>query len=262
MPRPSAPKMASACAAGKVAASPSDAPMNGAVQGEAIATARTPVSSESTSGCRARRLATLLGSTEPNSNSPARLSPMSVNSAASTATTTGDCNWKPQPSCSPPALSSSSVAARARKESTTPAVYAMPPRASARRSSACVAKPSTLSESTGKTQGMRFSSAPPASASKMAANTPREVAPAGTVAEDGTCAEVTPSAGQAPLTAKLTCRPFGWLRVVSTACICDGLALRCADRGIAASQRSCCHCTGTAAALSITPSVSGKKAIG
>ena len=34
----------------------------------------------------------------PNSNRPARLSPISVKSAASTATTAGDCSWKPQPS--------------------------------------------------------------------------------------------------------------------------------------------------------------------
>ena len=39
--------------------------------------------------------------------------PISVNSAASAATTAGDCSWKPQPSCSPPARSTSSSAASA-----------------------------------------------------------------------------------------------------------------------------------------------------
>ena len=92
MPRPSAPKTASACAVGKVTAAPSDAPMKGAVQGEATATASTPVSNESMTGLRARAAAHEPGSTEPNSNTPARFSPIKVNSAASTATTAGDCS--------------------------------------------------------------------------------------------------------------------------------------------------------------------------
>jgi hypothetical protein len=63
-------KDASACAVGSVTASPSEAPMKGAVQGEATATASTPVSSASTIGWRARAAATEDGSTEPNSNTP------------------------------------------------------------------------------------------------------------------------------------------------------------------------------------------------
>ena len=122
MPSPRVAKTASACHAGKVTAKPSEAPMKGAVQGEATATASTPVSSESTTGCRARTAATEPGSTEPSSNTPARLSPISVNSAASVATTAGDCSWKPQPSCSPPARRASSNDASATKDSTTPAV--------------------------------------------------------------------------------------------------------------------------------------------
>ena len=122
MPRPSAANTASACTGGNATAAPSDAPMNGAVHGDATATASTPVKKASTSGWRARAEAQALGSTEPNSNTPARFNPISVNSAASAATTAGDCSWKPQPSCSPPARSASSSAASATKLATTPTV--------------------------------------------------------------------------------------------------------------------------------------------
>ena len=122
MPRPSAAKTASACAVGSVTANPSEAPMKGAVQGEATATASTPVSAESATGWRARSAASEPGSTEPNSKTPARFSPISVNSAASAATKAGDCSWKPQPNCSPPARNASNSAASARKLAMTPAV--------------------------------------------------------------------------------------------------------------------------------------------
>ena len=122
MPNPSAANTASACTVGMVMAAPSEAPMNGAVQGLATATASTPVRKWSATGWRACAPAHDEGSTEPISNTPARLSPISVNRAASTATTAGCCSWKPQPSCSPPARSASSRPASARKLSTTPAV--------------------------------------------------------------------------------------------------------------------------------------------
>ena len=66
--------------------------MKGAVQGEAMATASTPDKNALTPGCRASSVATRLGSKEPNSNRPARLSASTVNSTASAATTAGDCN--------------------------------------------------------------------------------------------------------------------------------------------------------------------------
>ena len=66
--------------------------MNGAVQGDATATASTPVKKLSATGWRACRLATDDGSMFPNSNTPARFSPMRVNSPASAATTAGDCS--------------------------------------------------------------------------------------------------------------------------------------------------------------------------
>ncbi len=96
--------------------------MNGAVQGEATAAASTPVRKESSVGSRARSEAMRDGSSEPNSNTPARLRPMSVNSAASATTVPGACSWKPQPSCSPPARAAISRPASARNDSTTPAV--------------------------------------------------------------------------------------------------------------------------------------------
>ena len=96
--------------------------MNGAVQGDAMAVASTPVRNASAVGFWACRLATRLGSTLPNSNRPARLRPISVNNTASAATTPGLCSWKPQPSCSPAARRPSSRPPSARKESTTPAV--------------------------------------------------------------------------------------------------------------------------------------------
>ena len=92
MPNPSTPNTASAWGTGKVSALPSATPMKGPVQGEATATASAPVSAWSTSGWRARAAARLPGNTSRNSNSPARFSPISVNSSASAATNVGDCS--------------------------------------------------------------------------------------------------------------------------------------------------------------------------
>ena len=63
MPRPRVANTAIACTVGRPMARPSDAPMNGAVQGEAMAVASTPVSRASATGCRACSVATALGST-------------------------------------------------------------------------------------------------------------------------------------------------------------------------------------------------------
>ena len=92
MPKPRAANTAKAWGAGQVTASPMDAPMNGAVHGEATATASTPVKAESHRGWRNLMLAQEEGNTEPHSNTPARFRPIKVNSAASPATTVGDCN--------------------------------------------------------------------------------------------------------------------------------------------------------------------------
>ena len=92
MPRPMAANTASACAAGKPTAKPSEAPMKGAVQGEAMAVASTPDKKSLTVGLWACRPAKRLGSSWPNSNKPARFRPSNVNSKARPATTAGLCN--------------------------------------------------------------------------------------------------------------------------------------------------------------------------
>ena len=96
--------------------------MNGAVQGEATTTASTPERKSSTRGWRARRPPSEAVPGMRTSKRPARFSPISVNSAASAATTAGDCNWKPQPSCDPAARRASMAAPSARNEASTPAV--------------------------------------------------------------------------------------------------------------------------------------------
>ena len=96
--------------------------MNGAVQGEATTTASTPERKSSTRGCAARTPPSEATPGTRTSNNPARFSPISVNSAASAATTAGDCSWKPQPSWAPAARRASMAAPSARNESSTPAV--------------------------------------------------------------------------------------------------------------------------------------------
>ena len=260
MPRPSAAKMASACTIGSVTASPSEAPMKGAVQGEATATASTPVSAESATGWRMRSAASDPGNTEPNSNTPARFRPISVNSAASAATKPGDCSWKPQPSCSPPARSVSSNAASARKLATTPAVYANPPASRTRPSCAWMAKPTTFSDRTGNTQGIRFSNAPPASANKNAAAQPSGGACGIAVVDATGPAEARAvTAGQGPSMGKRNCTPAASPSRASTTAICAGAALRCADKLTRAIHASPSQRCTTWAALSITSAVSGRK---
>src|SRR4029079_6185057 len=97
MPRPSATKMPSVTTAGCAKANPIAAPMNGAVQGEAITTASTPERTESTYGFFAVQSPADDGTSDVNSNTPDRLSANTKNSTARPMTTGGDCNWKPQP---------------------------------------------------------------------------------------------------------------------------------------------------------------------
>jgi len=92
MPSPRVAKIANACSAGKASAKPSEAPMKGAVQGEAITTARMPDRKAFIDGFLASRRATRLGTNWPNSNTPAKLRPITVNSTASAATMAGDCS--------------------------------------------------------------------------------------------------------------------------------------------------------------------------
>ena len=117
------------------------------------------------------------GSSEPNSNTPDRLSAITKNSSASAVTTAGDCSWKPQPSCSPAARSATIAAPSSANATMTPAANATPSRRNARRSSpACAASASAFSDSTGNTQGIRFSSRPPANAKASASGSDSDVA--------------------------------------------------------------------------------------
>ena len=82
-----------------VRANPSAAAMNGAVQGAATATARTPVKNAPSGPERAARLSPMV--IEPTSNTPERLRPTAKINSAKPATATGSCSWKPQPTAAP-----------------------------------------------------------------------------------------------------------------------------------------------------------------
>ena len=92
MPTPMAANTVSACHTGSAIAKPSDAPMKGAVHGEATATASTPDKPAFTVGWRLCNEARRLGSICPNSKTPAKLRPSTVNNSARAATTGGDCS--------------------------------------------------------------------------------------------------------------------------------------------------------------------------
>src|SRR5690606_8115425 len=118
----------------------------------------------------------------PTVNTPDRLRPTANIRYTSAATNHGCCSWKPQPSAWPPARSASTSAPIAAKATSTPAVYQSAwLRARARLSPLC-ARPSTLSERIGSTQGIRLSTRPPSSASSRAPSAP----PAGSALAGGT----------------------------------------------------------------------------
>ena len=162
-------------------------------------------------------------------------------------------------------------------------MYANPaPIRSTRRLSGWASE-SSFNESTGNTQGMRFSSTPPASAStsvnhkddddddadadddedgdavvsELAGTVGAVVALAGAMA--GAAPATGAPVGQGPAMSKRTWMP-GAAPSTSTAAIADGLSLRWAESGTRADQRLPCQDCTTGAAGSITPPVSGKKA--
>ena len=118
MPRPSAANTASACAAGSVSASAerSAHERRRAGRGHGHREHAGEQRDRPPDGARAAAPARSAAASRTRTR-PARFSPISVNSAASAATTAGDCSWKPQPSCSPPARSASSRPASATKDS-------------------------------------------------------------------------------------------------------------------------------------------------
>ena len=103
------------------------------------------------------------------------------------------------------------------------------------RSPPCWAKPSTFSDSTGNTQGIRFRRAPPR---KAKASTPSQgrSAPLSTGTDAGGAADAgaaaaAPGVGQGPAIAKLMGMPGAWWPAVITASMDAGLSLRWLDNG-------------------------------
>jgi len=124
---------------------------------------------------------------------------------ASAATTQGICNWKPQPSCAPPARSAISSPASSTKLSTTPTVKAAPcarrlaewRRCAASSCRWCCSSDSSLSDSTGNTQGMRLRIRPPIRAPIRAPQKPTRAAPPASTIASGA---PPPTAGTRPAT--------------------------------------------------------------
>src|SRR6476469_7641257 len=151
--------------------------MNGAVQGDAIATASNPDANAFAPRFECDHVATLDGSSEPNSNTPDRFSAITKNSSASALTTAGDCSWKPHPSCSPAARRPTIAAPSSTNATMTPAANATPSRRIAPRLCAPEAtSTSAFSDSTGNTHGIRFNSSPPPSANASASGNDNVVA--------------------------------------------------------------------------------------
>src|SRR5262250_556960 len=121
MPTPSAVNTANARQPASPIAYPSAAPMNGAVQGEATSTASTPEPNQSRAGFAERQRAARSGKNVPTSNTPERLSASAKKNSASTATATGDCSWKPQPSSPPSARAARRTPASSQNDAITPA---------------------------------------------------------------------------------------------------------------------------------------------
>src|SRR5665213_1090387 len=142
--------------------------MNGAVQGDATTTASTPEPNASSVRFWLVHPRSDDGTTWPNSNTPARFNPSTKTNVASAATTSGVCSWKPQPSCAPALRNASSIAASSTNVAMTPVANAYAATRIVARSSWRCAKPSTLSDSTGNTQGIRLRMMPPTNANNAA----------------------------------------------------------------------------------------------
>ncbi len=204
MPMPSATNTTSITAVPPAIANPSAAPMNGAVQGDATTTARTPEPKASIVRLLLVHPATLDGASCPNSKTPERLSASTKKRMASAVTTDGDCSWKPQPSCSPAARSAASNNPSATNVRITPPANAMASRRKVGFVSWCVAKPSTLSERIGKTHGIRLRRTPPTTAETSAKASPSASSGAGAGARFSTGGGGSAARGDAvtvPLTA-------------------------------------------------------------
>ena len=137
--------------------------MNGAMQGLATTQASTPVMKSPAGPLRG--VARLPPMPAPRVNTPDRLRPTANIRYTSAATNHGCCNWKPQPAATPAARRAITSAPTAAKAASTPAVYQSAWVRARWRLSPLWARPSTFSDRIGSTQGIRFSSRPPARAS-------------------------------------------------------------------------------------------------
>src|SRR5690606_21954017 len=171
-PRPSIRYTASTIHGDAVQANASAPAMNGAMRGLATTQASTPAKKSPAGPLRDASAWPTLPIRPPSVNTPDRLSPTANIRYTSAATNQGCCSWKPQPSAWPPARSASTSAPIAANATSTPAEYQSAwLRARARLSPLC-ARPSTLSERIGSTQGIRLSTSPPSRASRSAPSAP------------------------------------------------------------------------------------------
>ena len=115
----------------------------------------------------------------PTSNRPERFSATASITKASTATTGGDCSWKPQPIAEPAAFSAMSPLARARNVRTEPAPKASPCLRASAWAPPWPARDAAFIARIGNTQGIRLRISPPRKAKAAAAARPRLVSPAG-----------------------------------------------------------------------------------
>ncbi len=115
-PSPSIANSSMAGSGGSNSAAPRAAAMNGPVHGVATKAAKRPVANDDPPPPFPA------SDSEGTSNRPAKLAVIATASTSSATTTPGSCNWKAQPTSSPPARSTSNSAPIAMQASTTPAV--------------------------------------------------------------------------------------------------------------------------------------------
>ena len=123
-------------------------------------------------------------------------------------------------------------------------------------------KPSTFSDNTGNTQGIRFRISPPTSAKTTASAKPGGAAAGAGVTSalpSAGAAAGAAGAGQGVVTATATRRPAAWPALVSTTGIVAGDSVRCGSTGTRAVQVPSAQAVCGFAALTITPGVSGRK---
>ena len=123
----------------------------------------------------------------PTSKTPKRFKARRKKRNERKTTNAGDWSWKPQPTCWPMDRKARRSPASAQNEAMTPAAKTSPWILVWRGwAPACLMKPRTFRDRTGRTQGMRFRMRPPRNANARAAGNP--VVGAGGVGGGGTAA--------------------------------------------------------------------------